>query len=85
MERTSCGLKSKESVMATQLEVDSDTLRWPTATTQVNVEDAQELEFWARRLRVSREMLKRAVWKVGQRYLDVERYLFQKRSAFTQG
>jgi hypothetical protein len=70
--------------MATTLRGDV-TRRWPNATTRVNVEDAQELEFWARRFRVSREMLKRAVWKVGQRYLDVERYLFLKRTAFTQG
>jgi hypothetical protein len=69
--------------MATTLHGDI-TRRWPTATTQINVDDAHELIFWAHHLRVSREMLKRAVWKVGQRYLDVERYLFQKRSVFTQ-
>jgi hypothetical protein len=61
------------------------TRRWPNATTRINVGDAQELDFWAHRLRVSREMLKRAVWKVGERYLDVDRYLYQKRSVFTQG
>jgi hypothetical protein len=70
--------------MATRIESEV-TVHWPNATTRINVEDKDELEFWAKRLRVSREMLRRAVWKVGRRYLDVERYLFQKRSVFTQG
>ncbi len=59
------------------------TIRWPDAATQIDVHEPHELSFWARRLRVSREMLKRAVTKVGPRHVDVDRYLYQKRSVFT--
>lgn len=59
------------------------TTRWPNAATRIDVADPDELSFWARRLRVSREMLKRAVTKVGPRYADVDRYLYHTRSVFT--
>jgi hypothetical protein len=57
----------------------SKTIRWPQDSTRVNVEDAAELQFWALRLRVSQDVLKRAVWAVGpqlgkvQTHLDVNR------------
>ncbi len=62
----------------------SATVRWPSAWTRIDIEDQFELEFWARRFRVSREMLKRAVAEVGERFGDVDRYLYQKRAVFTQ-
>ncbi len=62
----------------------SATVRWPTAETRVDVHNHFELVFWARRFRVSREMLKRAVAAVGEKFADVDRYLYQKRTVLTQ-
>jgi hypothetical protein len=55
------------------------TIRWPLASTRVNVQEERELEFWSQRFRVSREMLKRAVRAAGPRFKDVETLLNGKR------
>jgi hypothetical protein len=58
----------------------SQTIHWPQDSTRVNVEDGCELRFWAQRLHVSQEMLKRAVSAVGPQLGKVEAYLSAKRS-----
>ena len=58
---------------------DPRTIRWPLDSTRVNIEDERELEFWSRRFRVSREMLKRAVRAAGPRHKDVEMLLDRRR------
>jgi hypothetical protein len=47
------------------------TVRWPQESTYLNIEDEDELQFWAERFRVGRELLKRVVASVGPKFKDV--------------
>jgi hypothetical protein len=47
------------------------TVRWPQDSTHLNIEDENELQFWAQRFRVGRELLRRVVASVGPRFKDV--------------
>ena len=55
------------------------TIRWPQDSTPLNIDDEKELQFWAKRLRVGREMLRRAVAAVGPKFKDVASHLNYKR------
>jgi hypothetical protein len=49
--------------------------RGPQDRLRINSNEAWELKWWCRRLRVSPEKLKAAVHKVGPMVTDVRRYL----------
>ena len=55
------------------------TIRWPEDSTVLNIEDETELQFWARRFRVGRELLKRVVASVGPRFKDVAAQISYRR------
>lgn len=55
------------------------TVRWPDDSTSLNVDDEKELQFWAKRFHVGRELLKRVVVAVGPKFEDVARYIEKKR------
>jgi len=55
------------------------TVRWPQDGTRLNIEDEKELQFWAHRFRVGRELLKRVVTSVGPRFKDVAAQISYRR------
>ncbi len=54
-------------------------MRWPQDSTRINVDDENELQFWAMRFHVAREMLRRAVAAVGPKFKDVASHLNYRR------
>jgi hypothetical protein len=55
------------------------TIHWPQNSTQVEVNDPSESEFWCWRFRVSAGKLKQAVRAVGSNFKDVVEHLNSKR------
>ena len=55
------------------------TVRWPDDSTRLNIADDKELQFWAKRFHVGRELLKRVVAAVGPKFKDVAKYIDKRR------
>jgi len=60
------------------------TVRWPQDSTLLHIEDENELQFWALRFRVGRELLKRVVESVGPRFKDVAAQIRYQRGGALQ-
>lgn len=58
----------------------SKTVRWPTDSTCIEVDQPDEVKFWSRWFRVSAGMLRQAVRVVGCHFKDVMSYLIRKRA-----
>lgn len=59
----------------------TETGKWPTDATIVDVARENELLFWAKRLHVSVGMLRQTVRSVGPRFGDVTEFLQRRRGS----
>jgi len=51
------------------------TVTWLEDSTNLNIDDEKELQFWAKRFHVGRELLKRVVTAVGPKFKDVASHI----------
>lgn len=56
---------------------------WPDDSTSLNVDDENELQFWAKRFHVGRELLKRVVAAVGPKFKDVASHINDRRGGMS--
>ncbi|MGD9724111.1 MAG: DUF3606 domain-containing protein [Pirellulales bacterium] len=47
------------------------TTTWPADSTEIDIDQPDDVEFWSQRFQVSAGMLKRAVRQVGSKFKDV--------------
>ncbi len=62
------------------VDLKADTVKWPTDSTRIDVQDPSEVKFWSWRLHVSAGKLKHAVRSVGTKFKDVNQHLAYRRA-----